>query len=167
MPSLFDTLHKDGVNPLDHIETILHNNDWDYTRMGDNELFVSLNGKFCTYQLIFLWQADMSATQISIQYDMTIGQEKSKQAASTLMAINERAWIGHFEISSDTQKPSFRYNALLNPSSRDAYGQLENIIDFALAQCETNYAAFSILANDSAANDETLPLALMQTQGIS
>ena len=168
MPSLFDTLHKDGPNPLDNIEDILHANDWEFNRMGDNELLVSLAGKFCDYQLIFLWQADMSALQLSIRYNLTISPHNVLNAANALMTINEQAWMGHFEIPSDTNMPAFRYTTLLNANNKHAYEQLENVIDIALAQCETNYAAFSLLSADaSIANDETLPLALMQTQGAS
>jgi len=167
MPSLFDTLHKDTPNPLDNIEDILHANDWAFNRMGDNELTVNLSGKYCTYQLIFLWQADMTALQLSIQYDLAISAHNIMNAANVLMTINERSWMGHFEIAADTNAPSFRYTTLLNPDNKQAYEQLESIVDIALAQCETNYAAFSLLTADSAANDETLPLALMQTQGAS
>ena len=167
MPSLFDTLHKDTPNPLDNIEDILHANDWDFNRMGDNELLVILTGKYCIYQLIFLWQADMSALQLSIQYDLPIKPSNLSRAANILMTINERTWLGHFEIAGDTFLPSYRYTTLLKPDDKHAYEQLENVVDIALAQCETNYAAFSLLTGDNVANDETLPLALMQTQGAS
>ncbi|NCT41141.1 MAG: YbjN domain-containing protein [Alphaproteobacteria bacterium] len=167
MPSLFDTLHKDTPNPLDNIEDILHANDWDFNRMGDNELLVTLAGKYGDYQLIFLWQADMTALQISVQYNLIISAHNIMNAANILMTINERSWMGHFEIAADTNTPSFRYTTLLNPENKQSYEQLESILDIALAQCETNYAAFSLLSADTAANNDTLPLALMQTQGAS
>jgi len=84
-----------------------------------------------------------------------------------LMTINENTWMGHFEICTDTYKPSYRYTTLLSASNQQNDKQLEQIVDIALAQCETNYAAFSLLTAENAANDETLPLALMQTQGAS
>lgn len=167
MASLFDTLHKDITNPLDKIEGILHSNDWEYERIGKNELIVSLNGKYCEYQLIFLWQADMRAIQISIHYDIIINNRNTTNSSNALMTINEQTWMGHFEIASDTSMPLYRYTCLINPDDKHSYEQLESIIDIALAQCETNYAAFSLLSTEIAANDETLPLALMQTQGAS
>jgi len=167
MPSLFDTLHKDTPNPLDNIEDILRAIDWDFNRMGDNELLVTLAGKYGDYQLIFLWQADMTALQISVQYNLIISAHNIMNAANILMTINERSWMGHFEIAADTNTPSFRYTTLLNPENKQSYEQLESILDIALAQCETNYAAFSLLSADTAANNDTLPLALMQTQGAS
>lgn len=167
MPSLFDTLHRDSPNPLDNIEDILNANDWDFNRMGDNELTVTLNGKFCAYRLFFIWQADMSALQFSAQYEMTIHPLNLAKAGEILMTINENTWMGHFEIAADNCVPGYRYTTLLSPENKQSYEQLENIVDIALAQCETNYAAFSLLTEQNAANDETLPLALMQTQGAS
>ena len=167
MPSLFDTLHRDAANPLDNIEDILNANDWSFNRMGDNELTVNLAGKFCNYRLIFLWQADMSALQFSVQYEIAIHPLNLSKAGKVLMTINENTWMGHFEVCADTCIPSYRYTTLLNPENKQSYDALESIVDIALAQCETNYAAFSLLTDQNAANDETLPLALMQTQGAS
>ncbi len=167
MPSLFDTLHRDAPNPLDNIEDILNANDWSFNRMADNELSVRLNGKYCLYHLAFVWQADMRALQVSVQYDMPIHAKNYGKAAQVLMNINENTWMGHFEIDSDHHIPSYRYTSLINPENKHSYDQLENIVDIALAQCEGNYAAFNLLTAENAANDETLPLALMQTQGAS
>ena len=167
MPSLFDTLHKDDPNPLDNIEDILNTNDWAFDRMGDNELLVTLTGRYCDYTLIFLWQADMRALQLSVQYDFSIAPTNMAQGANVLMTINERTWMGHFEIAADNRVPGYRYTCIFHGNQKSAYDDLENIVDVALAQCETNYVAFSLLTGEEAANDETLPLALMQTQGAS
>ena len=167
MPSLFDKLHENTTNPLDNIEDILHANDWAFNRMTDNELTVQLSGKFCGYVLIFLWQPDLGGLQLSVQYDITIHPINIGEAAKILTTLNERTWMGHFEIPRETCTPGFRYTALISPDSKHAYAQLENIVDIAIAQCETNYTAFSLLTGEGAANDETLPLALMETQGRS
>ena len=167
MPSLFDTLHKDTPNPLDNIEDILASNDWDFDRMNDQELVVTIAGKYCDYRLIFLWQPDMKGLQLCVQYGFEISPLNLHKAGKILMTLNERAWMGHFEISSDTCIPTFRYTYLFHNMSKNTHEDLENIVDIALAQCESNYAAFSLLTGDDAANDETLPLALMETVGAS
>ncbi len=167
MPSLFDTLHKETPNPLDNIEEILNMNDWSFSRISDNELTVTLTGKYCDYNLIFLWQPDMKGIQINILYGLALSVSNEYEAAKTLMKMNENTWLGHFEISSDTSIPSYRYTALIDSQNKHSYQQLENIIDIALAQCEGNYAAFSLLSDDNITDDKTLPLALMETKGTS
>ena len=167
MPSLFDQLHKDIPNPLDKIEDILGANEWEFHRMGDNELLVTLTGRYCDYRLAFIWQADMKGLQVSVQYDFNINPINMHKAGKVLMTINEQAWMGHFEIDANNCAPSYRYTCIFHSNHKSAYEDLENIVDIALAQCETNYAAFNILTGENAANDETLPLALMQTQGAS
>lgn len=167
MASLFDTLHKDTPNPLDNIEDILNTNDWAFDRMNDQELVVTLTGKYCDYRLVFLWQADMKALQFCVQYAFEISPHNLHKAGKVLMTVNERAWMGHFEISYGTCVPSFRYTYLFHGMNKNTQEDLENIVDIALAQCETNYAAFSLLTSENAANDETLPLALMETLGAS
>ena len=167
MPSLFDTLHKNEPNPLDNIEDVLHANDWEFDRVGNNELYVNVSGRFCSYSIIFLWQADMKALQTSIHYDFTIKPTNMSKAAEMLLTINARTWMGHFEISEETKVPNYRYTSIFHSAFKSAYDDLENIIDIGLAQCETNYAALFLLTEENAISAETLPLALMKTEGVS
>jgi hypothetical protein len=86
------------------------------------------------------------------------------------MSINEKLWMGHFEVPSDTKIPAFRHTCLYRGMQRTSAADLEDLVEIALAQCEKHYAAFYILshANDSRQiNDQNLSLALMETIGES
>ncbi|MAE50560.1 MAG: hypothetical protein CMH27_01990 [Micavibrio sp.] len=158
-------------NPLDRVEDVMNANNWIFSRVNDEELMVQITGKCCGYNLFFIWQEEMNALQFCAQYDFAINDGQISKAASVLMNINEKLWMGHFEIPSDTKIPAFRHTCLYRGMQRTSAADLEDLVEIALAQCEKHYAAFYILshANDSARdiNDNYLSLALMETIGES
>lgn len=158
------------INPLDTVEELLTSNNWVFSRMNDHELIVSVKGKACDYRLFFIWQDDMNAMQFCCQYDMTLEQHNAVDAAAAIMSINENLWMGHFDLPSDTNIPSFRHTSLLRGVS-DVGGieHIEDLVDISLAQCERYYNIFRLLAqsNDNQMDGDTMSLALMDTVGKS
>jgi hypothetical protein len=155
-------------NPLDHVEEVLSAHNWSFSRITDEELMVQVAGKNCNYDLFFIWQDNMNALQFCAQYNFVIPQERMDKAAYLLMNINRNLWLGHFEIADDNRLPSFRHTCLYRGIQRTGGGSdLEDLMDVALAQCESYYAAFYLLAHDDYADDQNMALALMETMGES
>lgn len=169
-----DTMHYDYLdtadNPLDRVEDVLHANNWIFSRINDEELMVQIAGRGCSYNLFFIWQEEMSALQFCAQYNFTVNEDQMEKAAIALMNINQKLWMGHFEIPADTKIPAFRHTCLYRGMQRTSAADLEDLVEIALAQCEKHYAAFYILShsNDTQrVDDQNLSLALMETMGES
>jgi hypothetical protein len=166
MTTQIDTLDEGLVNPLDSVEDILTANNWVFNRMTNHELMVQVAGKACEYRLFFIWQEDMSAMQFCCQYDMAIDRKRIKDAARAVMEINERLWMGHFDLPRDTGIPSFRHTCLLRGmTDPSGYDHIEDLVDIALAQCEQYFSVFHLLSRLDVANDQDLCLALLETSG--
>lgn len=157
-------------NPLDRVEDVMHANNWVFSRINDDELMVQISGRCCAYNLFFIWQEEMSALQFCAQYNFTVNPQQLEKAAVALMNINQKLWMGHFEIPVDTKIPAFRHTCLYRGMQRTSAADLEDLVEIALAQCEKHYAAFYILShsNDTQrVDDQNLSLALMETMGES
>jgi hypothetical protein len=155
-------------NPLDHVEQILSDNNWSYSRMADNELMVQVTGRACTYRLFFVWQENMNALKFNCQYDLSVSRNNIANASLALMEMNASMWIGHFEIERDTRIPSFRHTSLLKGcGEQNGFESIHDLVDIALAECERFWHVFAIMAQEKNANTESLSLALMETQGES
>jgi hypothetical protein len=157
-------------NPLDCVEDILKSNNWVFNRLSDEELLVKVEGRHCTYNLVFLWQDDMNALQFSVQYDLQVNEGKLAAAASALLSLNEGLWMGHFALPKDTGTPIFRQTCLFRGMGHESVCEaLEDLVDVGLNLCEQYYSVFYLLshANDAAhsMNDQNLSLALMETAG--
>lgn len=155
-------------NPLDNVEHLLQEHNWVFNRMSDDELMVRVTGKSSSYNLLFVWQEDMNALQFCAQYDFSINANKMDKAASVLMTVNEKMWIGHFEIHKETKTPAFRHACLfrgLQSTGSNTY--LQDLVDIAMTECEKHYAAFYMLSHANDTHDQNLALALMETVGES
>lgn len=170
---LFQESYEEIDNPLDTLEGVLKAQDWHFDRKDEDELRVRVKGKYCAYNLFFIWEGDMRAVQFCAQYDLTIPEDNMKNAASTLLTVNEKLWMGHFDIMSDTLTPTFRYTSLISGEAQNTATEehLQEIINIAMTQCERFFSIFHLLSQKDSANDDTLPLdlplALMETQGVS
>jgi hypothetical protein len=168
-----DVSIDDGLNPLDCVEDVLMSHNWIFDRRNHDELIVEVAGRNTTYRLFFVWQEDMNAIQFCCQYGFKIPESKFDQAARVLMDINEKTWMGHFDLSTQSTTnigvPCFRYTTLLRgmTSAEAGSDMFEDLVDVALAQCEQYLTAFDMLANKADMNHAHYNLALMETAGES
>ena len=161
---LIDETH----NPLDTVEDVLVSHNWDFNRMGDDELLVNVVGKSGQYKLFFIWQEDMQALQFCAQLDLNIRENNMDVSRKALTHINESLWMGHFDLPECNPKPSYRYTCLLRGRSHEnANSMMEDLVDIALAQCEKHFPLFTLLSSANDINDDALSLALMDTEGES
>ena len=58
------------------------------------------------------------------------------------MLINEKLWLGHFDITSKNGIPAFRHTILSNSDNDYLHKKLENLVDIAIYECEKYYPAF-------------------------
>lgn len=165
--SMQTELDEAPLNPLDKVEEVLSDNNWVFSRMNDDELVVHVQGKGCDFRLFFIWQEDMNALQFCCQYDLVIKDQNFMDAARALMAINEKLWMGHFDVPKETGIPTFRHTCLIRGFSNGGHESIEDLVEISLAQCERNYPLFHLLSTDPHPNEANLNLALMETRGES
>lgn len=159
---------EDVSNPLDCVEEIMSSNDWNFSRVRDDEIEVQVSGRQCDCRLLFMWQEEFSALQFQCQIDMTVSRKGMESAGAALMEINRNLWLGHFDIPEDTRMPVFRQTCLFRGQTQSSGADhLEDLVEIALAECERFYPAFHLLGRRGGCDDASLSLALMDTEGES
>ena len=132
------------ANPLDMLEEIVSANNWIFDRSSLDELVVEVSGRWAGYRMFFFWHDDVSAMQFSCQFDLPIAEDRLAATWELLALINERLWLGHFDVDSDDSTPIFRHTTLLRGSQGASTEQLEDLMDIALSECERFYPAFQL-----------------------
>lgn len=166
-------LYSDVSNPLDGVEEIMMNNDWVYDRVADDEMTVTISSEQGHYKLRFLWQDEFSAMQLACMPDITLSPDKGDMAAQTLQTINSSLWLGHFDLQKDAKGGTdmiicFRHTSLFRGNVESSgVEHMEDVIDVAIAECERYYMTLDLLSRTTAHDDQTLTLAMMETQGVS
>lgn len=152
-------------NPLDTLEEIISAHDWAFERASTDEMLVEVAGRWCNYRLFFFWQDEISAMQFSCQFDMKVPDKKRPAVAELLAMVNERMWLGHFDVDADEATPMFRHTTLLRGASGASVEQLEDLVDIALTECERFYPAFQFVVWGGKAPTEAVTAAILDTVG--
>jgi hypothetical protein len=152
-------------NPLDLVEEIVSAHDWPFDRCSNDEIVVDVAGQWCDHHLHFAWLADLSAMHFSCALDMKIPKPKRGSIHALLSLINEKLWLGHFDVSEDDGLPIFRHTTLLRGASGPTVEQLEDLVDIAITECERFYPAFQFVVWGGKTPHDAIRSALLDTVG--
>ena len=103
------TRRKVDLNPLEMIEKVVSANDWPFDRTSDREIAVEVAGRWCDYRMFFSWREDVEAQHFTCAYDLRIPTERHNDIHVLLALINEKMWLGHFDLWSEEGLPMFRH----------------------------------------------------------
>ena len=134
------SLHS--LNPIDYIEDIIHSKKWSFSRAADDELVADIASHWCQYRLYFAWSEKIKAINFTVTFDIRFHSSSLKSIHELLALINEKLWIGHFDITEKNGIPAFRYTLLVPERNENLYHQLEELVDIAIYECEKYYPSF-------------------------
>lgn len=161
------SLHREdlSLNPLDLIEEIVTEHEWPFDRQGDDELTVGVAGKWCDYQLWFSWRADVGALQFSCAFDMKVSDQRRRDLHSLIVLLNEKMWIGHFDLWSDEGLIVYRHALLLRGGAGPTPEQIEDLVEIGLSESERFYPAFQFAVWGGKSPREAIEAAMLETVG--
>ena len=152
-------------NPIDVVEDVIYSKKWNFSRAADHELVAELNSYWCQYRLYFSWSEEIKAINLTITFDLKFPPIKSKQIYELLARINEKLWIGHFDVTSKNGIPAFRHTVFSPYGNEILYNQLEDIVDIAVYECEKYYPAFQLILFEESEPQEALELCEIDAVG--
>ncbi len=152
-------------NPLDLAEQLILERDWLCDRPVDEELVAEVQGSWCNFRIWFAWQPDLNALIFSCAYDMKIPAPSRAKIHPLLAAVNERMWLGHFDLGSEDGAVMFRHGLLLRGDQRVSTEQFEDLLDIAMSECNRFYPAFQSVLWGGTSVEIALQVALLDTVG--
>ena len=158
----FDNFNQ---NPIDIVEDVIHSKKWTFSRSADHELVAEISSAWCQYRLYFYWSEQIKAINFTVTFDLKFPDFKTKEIYELLALINEKLWIGHFDITSKNGIPAFRHTVLEPQENEIFFNQLEDLVDIAIYECEKYYPAFELLLFEEIKPSEALKLSSIEVLG--
>ncbi|MDP6563208.1 MAG: YbjN domain-containing protein [Alphaproteobacteria bacterium] len=155
----------DGANPLDVVEEIVSAHQWPFERNCDEELSVSVAGSWCDYHLGFSFSPGQGGLQLACAYDMRVPEKRLPDVHALLAMVNERMWLGHFDLWSEDGVPMYRHAVLTRGGDGPSVIQMEHLIEVAITECERFYPAFQFLIWGGKSPGEAIAAAMLETVG--
>jgi hypothetical protein len=154
-----------AANPIDLVEEIVQANEWAHDRASDEEMAVEITGRWCDYRLFFVWQREISALHFTCAFEMRVPKARRGAVFELLAVVNERMWLGHFDVTADMQSPCFRQGVLLRGASGACVEQIEDLVDIAVSECERFYPAFQLVVWGGKSAEEAIVAAMIDPVG--
>ena len=152
-------------DPLDVVERVLTAENLSFDRTDDGDLAFALAGDWKDYELWFAWRPEADCLQLCLSLDIRAKKSKRNQAYALLSMINQRVWLGHFELWAEDGEIVFRHALALPPTDRPTLAQAASMIDAAVEGADRFYPAFDFLINGGKTPTEAIAACMFETVG--
>lgn len=155
----------DGLHPIDVVETVADHHDWDFDRLADNQITMTVQGQWRSYALTLSWSAHEAVLRLICAFEMDPPADRLPLIYETLNLSNDQVWDGGFAFWSRQRLMVWRYGLVLGGDAAATGEQVERMIGNALVSCERFYPSFQLVAWGNARPDAALDMALGKTYG--
>jgi hypothetical protein len=158
---------EDGLfasDPLDVVELVLAAENLTFDRTDDGDLAFALAGDWKDYELWFAWRPEADCLQLCLSVDLRAGKDVRASAYELLSLINQRVWLGHFEVWADEGEIVFRHALSLPSSERPTMAQAASMIDAAMEAADRFYPAFDFMVQGRSPQ-EAIAACMFETVG--
>ncbi|MEO7027077.1 MAG: YbjN domain-containing protein [Caulobacteraceae bacterium] len=154
-----------AADPLDVVEHVLEAENLAFDRTEDGDLAFSLTGDWKDYELWFAWRPEADCLQLCLSVDLKAGRKRQASARELINLINQRVWLGHFEVWPDEGEVVFRHALALPGGERPSLAQTASMIDAAMEAADRFYPAFDFVINDGKTATAAMAACMFETVG--
>jgi hypothetical protein len=163
--SLIEYTGERQLNPVDVVERVAALNEWSFERAGDDEITISITGRWTGYQVAFTWMDDIEALHLACAFDLKVPERRRAEVLALISQVNEQMWVGHFDLWSQDGVVMFRHALVLAGGVEASGRQCEVLLDAAIDACERYYQAFQFVVWADTGAREAMDAAVFETHG--
>jgi hypothetical protein len=163
--SLIEYTGERQLNPVDVVERVAALNEWSFERAGDDEITISVTGRWTAYQVAFTWMDDIEALHLACAFDLKVPERRRAEVLALISHVNEQMWVGHFDLWSHDGVVMFRHALVLAGGVEASGRQCEVLLDAAIDACERYYQAFQFVVWAGTGARQAMDAAVFETSG--
>jgi hypothetical protein len=163
--SLIELPRDRHINPVDVVERLAAVNDWIFDRAADDEITISITGRWADYHLSFTWMDDIEALHLACAFDLRVPERRRVEVQQLISRVNEQLWVGHFDLWLKDGLVMFRHALVLAGGVQASAKQCEALLEAALESCERYYQAFQFVVWAGKPAAEAMDAAMFETAG--
>lgn len=154
-----------AADPIDVLETVAGALGFEAERIDASELHLAMPGLWRDNGLWFTWRPELSTLQMGAPLDLKVPPSRVLEASRLVAMINERLWVGHFDLWSDDNSIVFRNAGVLAESGQLDRGQAERLIRAAAEAIDRFFPAFNYFIWGGKSAEDALEASLFETAG--
>jgi hypothetical protein len=153
------------VSPIEVVEAMMIRQDLAYDRPVEHEIVAETTGIWSTLKLWYCWEEEADVLIFTCALENRISKNKRAKIYPLLAAINEKMWLGHFDLTSEEGVILFRYSLLARDAGDVSLEMLSNVLDIATTECNRFYPALQAMLWSNKTAEQAIEIAMFETQG--
>lgn len=163
--SLIEVSEERRSNPVDVVEHLAAIREWSFDRAAEDEIAISITGRWTDYHLSFTWMDEIEALHLACAFDCRVPERRRGEVLQLIAHVNEQLWVGHFDLWSNDGVVMFRHALILAGGMEPSGRQCEVVLEAALDACERYYQAFQFVLWAGKSAREAIDAAMFDTAG--
>jgi len=151
-------------DPLDVIESVANDAELGFERVDADELHLQVSAAWSEIAVWFAWRPELQTLQMGAPLELTVPDDRVSETCRLLALVNERMWIGHFDLWSEDGQIVYRHAMALSDEIALDEIQAEFLIRGAAEAFDRFFPAFRFVI-DGATAQESLDNSLYETAG--
>ena len=163
--SLMEIELERQTHPVDMIEVVAATNDWAFERSGEDEIAMTVEGRWTDYHVSFSWMEEFEALHLASAFDIKVPEARVNEVIRLISHINGQVLMGHFDLWRQEDVIIFRQSLLLAGGAEPTNRQVEVLLSNALDTCEAYYQAFQFVVWSGMEANRAMEAVLFETVG--
>jgi len=163
--ALSEAFLSDEIHPIDIVETLAEHNDWDFDRIGDDQIAMAVEGQWRTYSITLAWSHHDETLRMVCTFEMDPPEGSLPRIYELLNGINDQCWAGSFTWWEEQKLMVYRYGLLLSGGQAASPEQIDTLLTAAVLTAERYYPAFQLAAWGDKPAKDALQVAIAEAYG--
>lgn len=147
--------------PIAVFERLCVAENFDYERISETELHLSINGTWCEHDISLVWNAKKEQVDLYLLFEGRTPSGRTDDMCRLVILINERLQTGHFDYWASKNSLVYRDRINLAGGAKLNIEQAMSLLSGALEAAERGYPACQYVVWAGKSPEEALDTALL------
>ena len=122
----------DEIHPIDIVESLASHNDWEFDRVADNQISMSVEGQWRTYGVTLAWSDYDETLRMICTFEMEPPEDRLPDLYGSLNEVNDQCWTGAFSYWAEQKLMVYKYGLVLAGGILASPEQIDTLINNAV-----------------------------------
>jgi len=156
---------EDDIHPIDIVENIAEYHDWDFDRIGQDQIAMAVEGQWRTYSITLAWSSYDETLRLICTFEMEPPEARLPQLYEALNLVNDQCWAGAFSFWAAQKLMVWRYGLVLSGEQVASPEQIDTLISAAVMSAERYYPAFQLVVWGEQSPADAIQVAIAEAYG--
>ncbi len=163
--ALSEQFLEEDLHPIDIVEHLAEHHDWDFDRIGDDQIAMAVEGQWRTYSITLAWSNYDETLRMVCSFEMEPPAEREAELYELLNKMNDQCWAGAFTYWANQKLMVYRYGLVLAGGQMASPEQIDTMITAAVLSAERYYPAIQLVTWGNRDPEEAMQVAIAEAYG--